>query len=858
MRKIVFRIFSSIIVFSCVSFAGINIGGQIFDIQTNSGISGATVSIIGTNFSTTSSQDGSFIIQNFPGFSTGFQVKASKSGYVNTYTQIGNVRDTDELDITFPVFSTAMYNIIHTGGGVPHTSGKADIAGSVEGIESNSGVVISAKYIENNTNAGTIRYVGTNGLPDASLTSTSENGFFIVYNVDPYKPIRITASKQGLIFSSSVVIGYPDSVIFCGVEQVQSMLGLQGIVSWDDNPVSGVNISFLGTTISTTSASDGSFTLQINPTLYGVLKLSKQGYVDIYFNGSAEGEENNKRKNGNEEFFILPQQDYNDLLNNLGKNHIQGRGDIFGQIITPDGSDMAGVTVRVYDKNGTLLNPDIFYFDEDGMLSNELTSTTSEGGFVIINLNPGYYYITGVKNGFEFGRCLVFVFANGINQVPDIISYPPVPGIYKSKSEEIPSANVPKTAQNVGMLSFFLNLRTGASSENVIFDSIIVTSKGTGNISSSLSSAKLYLDSDNNGTYETEVSIGTISGNQITFSNINTEIGMGLNQKYLVVFNFNGSASIGQTFGVDILKNVDVSAHTKNSQLPVTCQGDPIIGNLMTIIEANPPSKPTNVSPTNGTTQVDPLSYMLQSSQFNPGQGNQIHKASEWRMWKDGESEETFTFDIVSQINLTSIHTPVYLEGLTKYWWQVRYQNGDTLWSDWSDPTSFTTAEGGITPPSAPSNQSPQDGETEVELPVTLVGSQFSQGTSSTHIASQWQVFSGVKNGQLIFDSGRDVNNLTSIVVRSLSYNTTYTWHVRYQDQNGAWSPWSQPTSFTTKQGMKGDLNHDTYIDISDVILCLRMAIGLDPVDALGDMNNDGNVDIADVILILRKVIGFD
>jgi len=57
----------------------------------------------------------------------------------------------------------------------------------------------------------------------------------------------------------------------------------------------------------------------------------------------------------------------------------------------------------------------------------------------------------------------------------------------------------------------------------------------------------------------------------------------------------------------------------------------------------------------------------------------------------------------------------------------------------------------------------------------------------------------------------------------------------------------------------KGDINGDNEIDISDVILCLRMAIGLDPVNVnLADMNNDGVVDISDVILILRKAVGLD
>jgi len=57
--------------------------------------------------------------------------------------------------------------------------------------------------------------------------------------------------------------------------------------------------------------------------------------------------------------------------------------------------------------------------------------------------------------------------------------------------------------------------------------------------------------------------------------------------------------------------------------------------------------------------------------------------------------------------------------------------------------------------------------------------------------------------------------------------------------------------------GNIGDINNDGTVDVSDVILCLRMAIGLNQADPQkADMNKDGNVDISDVILILRISIG--
>ncbi|HOV22011.1 MAG TPA: dockerin type I repeat-containing protein [bacterium] len=57
----------------------------------------------------------------------------------------------------------------------------------------------------------------------------------------------------------------------------------------------------------------------------------------------------------------------------------------------------------------------------------------------------------------------------------------------------------------------------------------------------------------------------------------------------------------------------------------------------------------------------------------------------------------------------------------------------------------------------------------------------------------------------------------------------------------------------------KGDINEDEKIDISDVILCLRQAVGLNEKDfSSADMNFDGKIDIADVILVLRKAIGLE
>ncbi|MGA8848455.1 MAG: CFI-box-CTERM domain-containing protein [Dehalococcoidia bacterium] len=105
-------------------------------------------------------------------------------------------------------------------------------------------------------------------------------------------------------------------------------------------------------------------------------------------------------------------------------------------------------------------------------------------------------------------------------------------------------------------------------------------------------------------------------------------------------------------------------------------------------------------------------------------------------------------------------------------------------------------------PPNQPSNISPANGAGGISLTPTLQSSAFSDpDVGDTHAASQWQIRTslGTYSRSLLFDSGTDTSDLTSITVPSgtLSYYTSYYWHVRYQDNHDAWSNWSAETFFT-------------------------------------------------------------
>jgi hypothetical protein len=111
----------------------------------------------------------------------------------------------------------------------------------------------------------------------------------------------------------------------------------------------------------------------------------------------------------------------------------------------------------------------------------------------------------------------------------------------------------------------------------------------------------------------------------------------------------------------------------------------------------------------------------------------------------------------------------------------------------------FSVAYDGL--PHQPLNVSPANGACTAGLTPMLQSSAFSDpDAGDTHAASQWQITTTADNySSPVFDSGTDASNLTSIAAPPslLNYHTTYYWHVRQQDDHGAWSDWSAETSFT-------------------------------------------------------------
>ncbi|MFC1600781.1 LamG-like jellyroll fold domain-containing protein [Candidatus Sumerlaeota bacterium] len=115
--------------------------------------------------------------------------------------------------------------------------------------------------------------------------------------------------------------------------------------------------------------------------------------------------------------------------------------------------------------------------------------------------------------------------------------------------------------------------------------------------------------------------------------------------------------------------------------------------------------------------------------------------------------------------------------------------------------------------PDIPSNVLPANSATSVSLTPTLTSSAFSDpDVGDSHAASQWQLrvaASPTDYSATVYDSEQTTTSLTSCLVPDgeLNYLTTYLWHVRHQDNNGAWSGWSSEWSFTTPEDPSGGPN---------------------------------------------------
>ncbi|MCM8824475.1 MAG: hypothetical protein NC822_07390, partial [Candidatus Omnitrophica bacterium] len=149
--------------------------------------------------------------------------------------------------------------------------------------------------------------------------------------------------------------------------------------------------------------------------------------------------------------------------------------------------------------------------------------------------------------------------------------------------------NIVNNALGVSVLQIKLSETTGL--ENINVSSFTFTAQGTGDESQDLSSVKFFYDANSNGVYDSGVDthLGTksfsVDNGTITFSFLSPQtIPKGSYKNYLLTYDFNGKASIGETFMCGVNLATDIVAKGAISNKSLLPQGTfPIMGGVMTI-----------------------------------------------------------------------------------------------------------------------------------------------------------------------------------------------------------------------------------------------------------------------------------
>jgi hypothetical protein len=117
-----------------------------------------------------------------------------------------------------------------------------------------------------------------------------------------------------------------------------------------------------------------------------------------------------------------------------------------------------------------------------------------------------------------------------------------------------------------------------------------------------------------------------------------------------------------------------------------------------------------------------------------------------------------------------------------------------------NDRTTYTRPPVVGTPPDAPINLTPANGDASVEVtPLLTASAYYDPDPEDLHQASQWQI--SATSGDFttpVYDSGAVADLTGHRVAAALNNAATYFWRVRYQNSAGAWSDFSQETRFST------------------------------------------------------------
>jgi len=233
---------------------------------------------------------------------------------------------------------------------------------------------------------------------------------------------------------------------------------------------------------------------------------------------------------------------------------------------------------------------------------------------------------------------------------------------------------------------------------------------------------------------------------------------------------------------------------------------------------ATPPARPTNFAPDDNTTDIM-LMPMLVHDNYTDAH-DQL--AAWWQVSTDNVFSNLVWDTGIMTDSLNDLEIPRgYLLPGTKYYWRVKVQDELGYWSAYSAETFFTTVKSFN--PDKPENISPANLAGEIAPTGAFISSEYYDADGDVPYAMQARIMTnsgdGSSEGQPLWEAILGTSGTFSPPKGLLEYSRTYTWQVRYQDDTGLWSPWSEKTSFTTMANLPPNQpNNDVPVNDAEAV----------------------------------------
>ena len=184
----------------------------------------------------------------------------------------------------------------------------------------------------------------------------------------------------------------------------------------------------------------------------------------------------------------------------------------------------------------------------------------------------------------------------------------------------------------------------------------------------------------------------------------------------------------------------------------------------------------------------------LVSSEFE-SIANQSHAYSDWQI-STSKTFNTGTSEVNSPF-LTKFVAKNLSPG-TVYYARVRYCSNTELKSQWSSVLEFTTSNNFIEKPSI---TVPIHGDDKQYDNICFKSTPFKAFSSSSHASSTWSIRkkTGASTTTTVINDVESTEFLTQFNLINAEFNTTYLIRVKYKDDSGYSSDWSESSVFVTR-----------------------------------------------------------